>query len=154
MFKWSSINGRSQYLIIWLIESSIGCCITMCMKMLFHEFLIKFSTWNFHEININIFFLAKTFIFVVFHCNIDLFIVILVFCIPQRVIMSIMCFLAIAIAYVMRVCLSVAITEMVKKVNQTETSHKGFSICPADPSSSGNSSSSVINNPIKCISFQ
>lgn len=66
-----------------------------------------------------------------------------VFCIPQRVIMSIMCFLAIAIAYAMRVCLSVAITEMVAKVNHTESSSKGHYICPADPSESGNSSSAV-----------
>lgn len=68
--------------------------------------------------------------------------------------MSIMCFLAIAIAYVMRVCLSVAITEMVKKVNQTETSHKGYSICVADPSTSGNSSSSVTNYPHKIILYR
>lgn len=53
-------------------------------------------------------------------------------CIPQRVIMAIMCFLAIAIAYVMRVCLSVAITQMVVAVNTTTTgSTKG--ICLADP---------------------
>lgn len=65
-----------------------------------------------------------------------------VFCIPQRVIMSIMCFLAIAIAYAMRVCLSVAITEMVVKKNQTE-SIKGHSICPADPSTPGNVTISV-----------
>lgn len=46
--------------------------------------------------------------------------------------MAIMCFLAIAIAYVMRVCLSVAITQMVVAVNTTTTgSTKG--ICLADP---------------------
>lgn len=64
------------------------------------------------------------------------------FCIPQRVIMAIMCFLAIAIAYVMRVCLSVAITEMVVKKEHNETADKGYSICPADPTTPGSSASS------------
>lgn len=64
----------------------------------------------------------------------------LVFCIPQRVIMAVMCFLAIAIAYVMRVCLSTAITEMVKKIEHNEMD---VSVCPADPSSNSSSVSSV-----------
>lgn len=55
------------------------------------------------------------------------------FCIPQRVVLSIMCFFAIAIAYAMRVCLSVAITEMVAKQNQSESSSADHSICPAVP---------------------
>lgn len=42
------------------------------------------------------------------------------FIIPQRVVLSIMGFLAIVNAYTMRICLSVAITEMVIKRNQTE----------------------------------
>lgn len=66
------------------------------------------------------------------------------FCIPQRFIMSIMCFLAIAIAYVMRVCLSVAITEMVaKNRTETSTSSTNHSICMADPIAPGDISSSV-----------
>jgi MFS family permease len=40
--------------------------------------------------------------------------------IPTRVVMAIMGFLAVANAYTMRICLSVAITEMVKKKNATE----------------------------------
>lgn len=44
-----------------------------------------------------------------------------------------MCFLAIAIAYAMRVCLSVAITEMVVKQNHTQSSSNQHSICPPDP---------------------
>lgn len=50
---------------------------------------------------------------------------------PQRVILAIMGFLAIANAYTMRVCLSVAITQMVKKNNATV--NDGSAICPADP---------------------
>lgn len=71
-----------------------------------------------------------------------LFFLFAVFCIPQRIIMSIMCFLAIAIAYVMRVCLSVAITEMVIKANVTENP-KNHSICLADPIIPGSSSTPV-----------
>lgn len=56
-------------------------------------------------------------------------------CIPQRVILAIMCFLAIAIAYVMRVCLSVAIVEMVVPVKTvvTNTTKADHGLCPADP---------------------
>lgn len=58
--------------------------------------------------------------------------------------MAIMCFFAIAIAYVMRVCLSVAITEMVAKPNQTEmVSTSNHSICMADPDVPGTSTGSV-----------
>ncbi|XP_055294957.1 sialin-like [Sitodiplosis mosellana] len=63
------------------------------------------------------------------------------FCIPQRIILSIMCFSAIAIAYVMRVCLSVAITEMVARPNITLSSSKNHSICLADPSTPGSGGS-------------
>lgn len=65
------------------------------------------------------------------------------FIIPQRIILAIMGFLAVAIAYTMRVCLSVAITEMVAKRNATEDAHNGLSICPIDPSIPTNSSGSV-----------
>lgn len=57
--------------------------------------------------------------------------------------MSIMCFFAIAIAYVMRVCLSVAITEMVAKPNVTNAVSHNYSICVADPSTPGSSGGSV-----------
>lgn len=53
---------------------------------------------------------------------------------PQRIILAIMGFLAIANAYTMRVCLSVAITQMVKKPNLTEQAESGHSVCPADSS--------------------
>lgn len=43
-------------------------------------------------------------------------------------------FFAIAIAYTMRVCLSVAITEMVVKPNRTEQHDGGHSVCPAEVS--------------------
>lgn len=69
--------------------------------------------------------------------SLSLCFVFLVFCIPQRVILAVMCFLAIAIAYVMRVCLNVAITEMVYKSNGTANatdSKKDYSICQALPS--------------------
>lgn len=66
-----------------------------------------------------------------------------VFCIPQRVVLSIMCFFAIAIAYAMRVCLSVAITEMVAKQNHSESGSADHSICPADPVVPGDPTSSV-----------
>lgn len=51
-------------------------------------------------------------------------------------------FLAVAIAYTMRVCLSVAITEMVIKKNTTEIQKEGHSVCPA-PSAPTNSSGTV-----------
>lgn len=69
------------------------------------------------------------------------------FYVPQRVIMAVMCFFAIAIAYVMRVCLSVAITQMVKPTvqNLTETKSKTevISYCVADPVSNKTSSAAV-----------
>lgn len=52
--------------------------------------------------------------------------------IPQRIVLAVMGFLAIAIAYAMRVCLSVAITEMVIKPNRTEQQGNGHSVCPAE----------------------
>ncbi|XP_031628445.1 putative inorganic phosphate cotransporter [Contarinia nasturtii] len=62
------------------------------------------------------------------------------FCIPQRIIMAIICFFGISIAYVMRVCLSVAITEMVAKPNHTEiVTESNNSICVADPIMLGSS---------------
>lgn len=58
--------------------------------------------------------------------------------------MAVMCFLGIAIAYVMRVCLSVAITEMVAKVNQTNGVHEDHSICPSDPLSQSSNSTTIL----------
>ncbi|KAJ4444352.1 hypothetical protein ANN_06144, partial [Periplaneta americana] len=54
-------------------------------------------------------------------------------CIPQRYVLAIMGFLAIANAYTMRICLSVAITEMVvaKEKNETEIDPEA---CAASPS--------------------
>lgn len=46
-----------------------------------------------------------------------------VFLIPQRYILGIMGFLAVVNAYTMRVILSVAITEMVYPINQTNISY-------------------------------
>lgn len=77
----------------------------------------------------------------IFFIHFWFFLRILVFCIPQRVILSIMCFLAIAIAYAMRVCLSVAITEMVVKPNHTEST-ADHSICQADLVATNSSTSS------------
>ena len=58
------------------------------------------------------------------------------FVIPQRVVLSIMGFLAIVNAYTMRICLNVAITEMVVKRNITsENPDSGY--CPADSGSGG-----------------
>lgn len=68
-------------------------------------------------------------------------VVVVVILIPQRYLLTIMTFLAITNAYQMRVCLNVAITEMVyhepkmavgvfQVVNQTDTE-----ICPDDPDS-------------------
>lgn len=59
--------------------------------------------------------------------------------------MSIMCFFAIAIAYVMRVCLSVAITEMVAKPNVTDSVTHNYSICLADPPAPGSGGSVSVN---------
>ncbi|ALC39778.1 dmGlut, partial [Drosophila busckii] len=65
------------------------------------------------------------------------------FCIPQRVVLAIMGFLAILNAYTMRVCLSQAITVLVIKKNQTEegVSH---AICEADDLDNGAAGSSGI----------
>lgn len=51
------------------------------------------------------------------------------FIIPQRVVLSIMGFLAIVNAYTMRICLNVAITEMVVKHPIPENSN-GSNYCP------------------------
>jgi hypothetical protein len=51
------------------------------------------------------------------------FLSLLGFIIPQRVVLSIMGFLAIVNAYTMRICLSVAITEMVVKRNYSSEGH-------------------------------
>lgn len=61
------------------------------------------------------------------------------FIIPQRVVLSIMGFLAIVNAYTMRICLNVAITEMVKKKNSTDDAKGDF--CPIDESAGGHDSS-------------
>lgn len=50
---------------------------------------------------------------------------------PQRVILALMGFLALAIAFSMRACLSVAITEMVLPLNNTGKGNESL-ICPAD----------------------
>lgn len=47
---------------------------------------------------------------------------------PQRYILAIMGFFAMAIAYTMRVCLSLAITEMVLKPNTTNTSEVKWNV--------------------------
>lgn len=52
------------------------------------------------------------------------------FIIPQRVVLAIMGFLAIVNAYTMRICLSVAITEMVKKTTSNHSVEIGET-CPA-----------------------
>lgn len=62
-------------------------------------------------------------------------------------------FLAIGFAYTMRICLSIAITEMVMKPNITESANEGHSVCPADPIS-GNSSESVSDLKIIRINFR
>lgn len=48
------------------------------------------------------------------------------FCIPQRWVLAIMGFLAITNAYTMRICLNVAITEMVIKHNDEGTIEDGY----------------------------
>lgn len=70
------------------------------------------------------------------------------FIIPQRVILAIMGFLAIANAYTMRVCLSVAITQMVVKPNYTEVDD-GSAVCKADPSEGHGSELGVKKNIFK-----
>lgn len=60
---------------------------------------------------------------------------------PQRVILALMGFLALAIAYSMRACLSVAITEMVLPLNNTGKGNESL-ICPADLSTTENSTHS------------
>ena len=57
-----------------------------------------------------------------------LFLILLGFFIPQRVLLSIMGFLAITNAYTMRICLNVAITEMVKKNVKENVDESDF--CP------------------------
>lgn len=54
------------------------------------------------------------------------------FIIPQRVVLSIMGFLAIVNAYTMRICLSVAITEMVVKRNTSNDGDSKNQFCEAD----------------------
>lgn len=81
-------------------------------------------------------------LFIVVNIFVMLFFLIAGFCIPQRVILSIMCFLAIAIAYAMRVCLSVAITEMVARQPHVD-SGKNHSICTAEPLIPGTPSTPV-----------
>lgn len=56
-------------------------------------------------------------------------------------------FLAIAIAYAMRVCLSVAITEMVVKPNRTEQQDNGHSVCPAEVSTTN------VTNLVRILGF-
>jgi MFS transporter, ACS family, solute carrier family 17 (sodium-dependent inorganic phosphate cotransporter), other len=63
------------------------------------------------------------------------------FFIPQRVVLSIMGFLAIVNAYTMRICLSVAITEMVRKQNSTGDDGVKGDTCPV-PDSDGSGSNS------------
>lgn len=53
--------------------------------------------------------------------------------IQQRYILSIMGFMALAIGYVQRFCLSLAITEMVEHKHVSHSTHSG-SVCPVDES--------------------
>lgn len=53
--------------------------------------------------------------------------------IPQRVILSFMGFLAVAVSHTMRICLSIAITEMVVKMNSTKVGSDS-TICAVDSS--------------------
>uniref|UniRef100_A0A336K4P4 CSON011178 protein n=1 Tax=Culicoides sonorensis TaxID=179676 RepID=A0A336K4P4_CULSO len=57
------------------------------------------------------------------------------FCVPQRWILAIMGFLAITNAYTMRICLNVAITEMVVKKNDTEDIEGDY--CPRPNATEG-----------------
>lgn len=59
------------------------------------------------------------------------------FIIPQRVILSIMGFLAILNAYTMRICLSVAITQLVVSKNHSSSIGGSESECLADPLEEG-----------------
>lgn len=59
------------------------------------------------------------------------------FIIPQRVVLSIMGFLAIVNAYTMRICLNVAITEMTFKNSSGDPEDKLDGTCPMDPNSPG-----------------
>lgn len=59
---------------------------------------------------------------------------------PQRVVLSLMGFLAIVNAYTMRICLSVAITEMVKKIPHNTTDSDEGLYCLADDDENGDSS--------------
>lgn len=58
------------------------------------------------------------------------------FIIPQRVVLSIMGFLAIVNAYTMRICLNVAITEMVVKRTRNDSDNEGGQYCYAEGSES------------------
>ncbi|XP_055847091.1 putative inorganic phosphate cotransporter isoform X2 [Episyrphus balteatus] len=59
------------------------------------------------------------------------------FIIPQRVILSIMGFFAILNAYTMRICLSVAITQLVVSKNHTDIDNPDNDACLADPLEEG-----------------
>lgn len=61
------------------------------------------------------------------------------FIIPQRVVLSIMGFFAIVNAYAMRVCLNVAITEIVVK-NGNNSDLENHQYCPADDDDVGGGS--------------
>jgi MFS transporter, ACS family, solute carrier family 17 (sodium-dependent inorganic phosphate cotransporter), other len=61
------------------------------------------------------------------------------FFIPQRVVLSIMGFLAVVNAYTMRICLSVAITEMVVKKDRGDRNGTGEIVCPDPENGSGGS---------------
>lgn len=65
---------------------------------------------------------------------------------PQRVVMGIMGFLAIAVTFTMRACLSVAITEMVVPFNNSDSNNGSF-ICQVDtlPDESGHQKRIVSN---------
>ena len=63
--------------------------------------------------------------------------------IPQRVILSLMGFFGLAIAYCVRNCLSVAITEMVIPLNNTGNGNESL-ICPADLSPTENTTHTKI----------
>lgn len=51
-----------------------------------------------------------------------------VFCIPQRLVLALMGFLAIVNAYTMRICLNIAITEMTVNIYDNGTEEDG--VCP------------------------
>lgn len=62
--------------------------------------------------------------------------------IPQRVILGVMSFFGIVVAFLMRACLSVAITEMVIPANSTSINNNETLICPANSLSVESSSES------------